>query len=399
LTRANADSGLLGAVPDRRAAIARRRRNLLLAALAAFVLGIVVGGVSGGDGEEPQRAARDAGAPPGSAPGEPAPVDRLTLRQQVGQLIVLRFAGTAPPGYVSEALRERRAAGAILFRENVSGPEQLRTLTASLRRAGDRPIVAVDQEGGEIRILPWAPPAASAPEQAAAGSVRSDAEAAASSLRAAGITVSLAPVGDVPSVPGAALGGRAFSDDPQEASEAIAAAVAGWRAGGVAATAKHFPGLGGATVNTDDGPATVARTRAQLEESDLPPFAAAIRAGVPLVMIGHALYPALDPDRIASQSPAIVEQLLRGRLGFRGVVVTDSMEARASIATGDITTVSERAVRAGADLLLLTGQGSYAPVYRHLLELAQRSPPFRDRVRESAARVLALKESGAQAPR
>ena len=92
--------------------------------------------------------------------------------------------------------------------------------------------------------------------------------------------------------------------------------AAPWRAGapaGVAATAKHFPGLGGATVNTDDGPATIARSRAELEATDLPPFAAAIDAGVPLVMIGHARYPALDRDRIASQSAPIIEDLLRGR--------------------------------------------------------------------------------------
>ena len=203
--------------------------------------------------------------------------------------------------------------------------------------------------------------------------------------------MSLAPVGDVPSVAGAALGGRAFATDTGSASEAMAAAVRGWRAGGVAATAKHFPGLGGATVNTDDGPATIERSRAQLEATDLPPFAAAIAAGVPLVMVGHARYPALDRDRIASQSPPIIQQLLRGRMRFGGVVVTDSMEARASLATGDIATVSERAVRAGADLLLLTGRGSYAPVYQHLLALAERSPAFRARVREAAARVLALK--------
>jgi len=385
-------------VPDRRVLIARRRRNLLLAALAAFVTGIVVGAVSDrGGGKRPGAVARDELGAPGA--GDRTPVDRLILRQQVGQLIVLRFAGTTPPAYVLDALRERRAAGVILFRDNVTAPDQLRALTRRLRGAGGRPLVAVDQEGGEIRIVPWAPPVASAPQQARAGSAGSDAEAAASALRAAGITVSLAPVGDVPSVAGAALGGRAFSDDPEAASAAMTAAVNGWRAGGVAATAKHFPGLGGATVNTDDAPATVTRSRAELEATDLPPFAAAIRAGVPLVMVGHARYPALDPDRIASQSSAIVERLLRVRLGFRGVVVTDSMEARASIATGAITTVSERAVRAGADLLLLTGQGSYAPVYEHLLELARRSPPFRARVRESAARVLALKAGGARAPR
>jgi beta-N-acetylhexosaminidase len=255
--------------------------------------------------------------------------------------------------------------------------------------------VAVDQEGGDIRAVPWAPPAASAPQQAAAGTVRADAEAAGAELRRLGITVSLAPVGDVPSVPGAALGGRAFAAEPGPAGAAMAAAVAGWRAGGVAATAKHFPGLGGAAVNTDDGPATVDRTRAQLEATDLPPFAAAIEAGVPLVMVGHARYPALDPDRIASQSAPVIQQLLRGRMGFRGVVITDSMEARASLATGAIEAVSERAVRAGADLLLLTGRGSYAPVYEHLAALAERSPRFRARVREAAARVLALKRDAA----
>jgi beta-N-acetylhexosaminidase len=387
-------------VPDRRAAIARRRRNLLLGALAAFLVGIAIGATTGND---PNRADQSARSEPGpqddaAAPNPTAPVDRLSLSRQVGQLIVLRFAGSTVPPYVRDALRERRAAGVILFRDNVLAPDQLQGLTRALRRAGGRPLIAVDQEGGEVRIVPWAPPAEPAPTQAAAGSVRPDAQAAAEALHTAGINVSLAPVGDVPSVAASAFAGRSFASDPDAVGEAMAAAVAGWRAGGVAATAKHFPGLGGATVNTDDGPATIDRSRAQLDATDLPPFEAAVRAGVPLVMIGHALYPALDPERIASQSPAIMERLLRGDLGFRGVVITDSMEARASIATGDIATVSERAVRAGADLLLLTGRGSYRPVYDRLLDVARREPDFRGRVRESAARVIALKQRGADAP-
>jgi beta-N-acetylhexosaminidase len=110
-------------------------------------------------------------------------------------------------------------------------------------------------------------------------------------------------------------------------------------------------------------------------------------------MVGHARYPALDPDRIASQSAPVLRDLLRRELGFRGVVVTDSMEAAASLATGAVTVASERAVRAGADLLLLTGQGSFAPVSAHLLAAARASAGFRLRVRESAARVLALRTS------
>lgn len=316
------------------------------------------------------------------------------MEQQVGQLIVLSFSGTTAPAYVLQALREQRAAGVILFGGNVESRTQLRRLTRSLRRTGGNPVIAVDQEGGDVRVVPWAPPAASPPKQAAAGTVGRDAKAAALALRAAGITVSFAPVADVPSVSGAALAGRSFSRSPKRASSAVAAAVRGWRAGGISATAKHFPGLGAATVNTDDGSVTVRHSRTELARIDLPPFRAAVEAGVPLVMVSHARYPALDRRRIASQSRAVIEGLLRGGLGFRGVVITDSMEAGASLATGGIAIVSARAVRAGADLVLLTGRGSYGPVYRHLLALAQRSWAFRARVREAATRVMALKRAG-----
>ncbi len=303
----------------------------------------------------------------------------------------MTFKGTSAPPYVLTALRERRAAGVILFRGNVVSPTQLRALTSSLRRAGGSPLVAVDQEGGDVRVVPWAPPAASAPVQAASGTVGRDARAAGRALRRVGITVSLAPVADVPSVADSALASRSFSRDPKRASGAVAAAVAGWRAGGIASTAKHFPGLGAAKINTDDGPVTIRSSQVKLMSVDIPPFAAAIRAGVPLVMVSHARYPALDRRRIASQSSPIIEGLLRDRLGFRGVVVTDSMEAAASLATGGVTAVSERAVRAGADLVLLTGRGSYRPVYAHLLARARSFPSFRARVEDAAGRVLALK--------
>jgi beta-N-acetylhexosaminidase len=329
----------------------------------------------------------------------PSAVDELTLEQQVGQLLVLSFSGTTPPAYVLDLLGWRRAAGVILFGGNIVGPSQLRGLASALRRQGGRPIVAVDQEGGRIRRLPWAAPIRSQPEQLAAGTVRSDAAAAARALRAVGVTVSLGPVADVPSRPSAAIVGRAFARDPEEVAAAVRDGVRGWRAGGVAPTAKHFPGLGGATANTDTAVVTIRRSRAALDSVDLAPFRAAVAAGVPLVMVGHARYPALDRSRIASQSQPIIEGVLREELGFRGVVVTDSMEARASLATGGIATVSERAIRAGADLLLLTGKGSYRLVYEHLLGVARRSPAFRERVRESAARVLALKLHGAAAPR
>ena len=376
----------------------RRQLRLLAAAGAAFALGAAVG--AAGDGGAGQQQAREPAAPAGGeAPAargakQRAAVDGLALEQQVGRLVVLRFAGTTAPEYVRRALREGRVAGTILFRDNVTGPEQVRALTRRLGRGEPvTPLVCLDQEGGEVRILQWAAPERSAPQQAAAGTVRADSRAAGEDLRAMGVNVVLAPVADVPSVPGAALAGRAFATEPAAAAEAVADAVRGFGEGGVAPTVKHFPGLGGATVNTDDGPATVERPEAALREEDLAPFRAAVEAGAPLVMAGHARYPAIDPERIASQSEPVIAGLLRRDLGFRGVVITDSTEAAAVQAVSGVETAALRSIRAGVDVMLTTGRGSYIRVYRALLAEAQRSREFRARVRESAARVLTLQRS------
>ncbi|MGI8479948.1 MAG: glycoside hydrolase family 3 N-terminal domain-containing protein [Gaiellaceae bacterium] len=320
--------------------------------------------------------------------------DKLPLSSQVGRLVVLRFAGTSAPAYVRDILREGRAAGAILFRDNVIGPAQTEALTSQLRRgAQSTPLICVDQEGGEIRILRWLEPARSAPQQGAAGTERVDARAAARGLRAVGINVSLAPVADVPSVPGAALSRRAFSTDFDTTADSVAEAVRGWRDGGVAATVKHFPGLGGARANTDDASVTISRGAARLRRLDLKPFRRAIQAGVPLVMVGHAVYPAVDRARIASQSKAVIGGLLRSELGFRGVVITDSTEAAAVQAVSPPPQAAVRNVRAGVDIVLTTGRGSYIRVYRRLLAEARRDPAFRASVRGSAARVLALQRA------
>ena len=352
--------------------------------------GVAIGG--GGDGSGRSAAAPQRTPPPEEVAREVN--EDLPLSQQVGKLVVLRFAGTSAPGYVRRVLSQGRAAGAILFRDNLTGEAQAKRLATRLQQAdGGRPLVMIDQEGGDIRIFPWAPPAAAQARQQAAGTVGSDAEAAAKALRASGVDVTLAPVADVGSVPGAALAGRAFSPDFSTAAEAVAASVKGWREGGVAPTVKHFPGLGGATTNTDFGQATIERSAEQIRAEDLVPFKAAIGAGVPLVMAGHALYPALDGERIASQSRPIIEDLLRGELGFEGVVITDSTEAKAVQSITGVQEAALRNVRAGVDIVLTTGRGSYIQVYRALLAEAERDPEFRERVRQSAERVVALQQS------
>src|SRR3954452_1045879 len=318
-----------------------------------------------------------------SAPQRPTPNAQppIPARQLAGAPIVFSFAGPTLPTYARDILRERRAAGVILFGDNVRSARQLRALTRSIRRAsGGRALICTDQEGGPVRIVPFAAPARTPAQQGTPALAYASARAAAHQVRRLGIDVVLAPVLDVARA-GSALAGRAYPGGPAAVARLGVAALRGYRAGGAKATAKHFPGLGAAARNTDDAAVTTT--------ANLVPFRAAIGAGVPLVMVSHAVYPALDPGHIASQSRAIVTGVLRRRLGFRGAIITDSLEARAVLAHSTVATAAVRSLRAGADLVLLTGPGSYPHVYRRLLREARGSAAFRARLAAARAHVQA----------
>lgn len=316
---------------------------------------ICLGGCGGGgDGESTRPAAPAA--------------ESVPLRQQIGSLLVSSFEGTTLPGYMRRRLRAGETVGAVLFGPNISDAEGTRRLTAAIQRAaGDGALVMADQEGGAVRQLPFADTA--------------------EELRAAGLNVNLAPVADVAG-PGSVMAGRAFADP---VPEQVVAASRELLDAGVLPTVKHFPGFGRATENTDDEPVTIDASRDELE-ADLEPFRAAIEADVPLVMASHALYPALDARHIASQSPAVLKDLLRDELGFDGVVITDSLEADAVLSRSSVHVAAERSLAAGADLLLMTGRGSWIHVFPHLLRRARRSPALRERIAESAERVEQLRE-------
>ena len=348
---------------------ARRRLGLLAgAAVLALAVGIAVGTDEEGSTPRPQKPARAVRAA----------VDRLSLRQQVGQLTVSSFPGMRPPAYIRRRLRAGETAGVILFGFNAGPASQWRRLTRALQRnASNGALVMADQEGGDVRTVGWAGPVSGQPLQGTPAEVRDSARAAALQLRAAGVNVNLAPIADMP---GAVMRTRAFAGAVAASTKA---AVAGMWSARLAATAKHFPGLGRADANTDDASAN--------STPELGPFRAAIRAGVPIVMLSHALYPGLDTHRIASQSPRIATELLRDDLGFDGVAITDSLEAQAVLDRSGVAAAAERSLRAGADLILMTGSASWNDVFPRLLERARTSPAFRQRMRISAARVLALK--------
>jgi beta-N-acetylhexosaminidase len=265
-------------------------------------------------------------------------------------------------------LRAHETAGAVLFGPNVSDAAGTRRLTAAIQRtAGGDALVMTDQEGAAVSQIPFADTA--------------------EELADAGVNVNLAPVADV-AQPGSVMAGRAFTGDvPAE----VVAASRELLDAGVMPTVKHFPGFGRATENTDDAPVRIDASREELE-TDLGPFRAAIAADVPLVMASHALYPALDPEHIASQSPTVLNELLRDELGFSGAVITDSLEAEAVLSRSSVEVAAERSLAAGADLLLMTGRGSWIHVFPHLLRRARKSPALRARIAESAERVERLRQ-------
>jgi beta-N-acetylhexosaminidase len=316
------------------------------------------------------------------------------LRVQVGQLIATGFHGTSAPEWIRARLAKRELAGVILFGYNVTSRAQVMSMDAQIQRAahGDA-LIALDQEGGQVRRFPWASPQRDGYLQSTPSIAFHSAQAAAHDLHAAGANVNLAPVADVALGSTSEMRRRAFPGDAANVARLVSSAVRGYSATGVAPTVKHFPGFGAARANTDDVTVTINRTRAQMKATELEPFAAAIATHVPLIMVSHALYPAWDGNHIASQSPAILQTLLRTQLGFQGVVVTDSMEARAVLARSSISAAAERSLRAGADILLLSGSTDYGPVYNHLLAVARGDAKLRARIAQSYARVRALKDS------
>jgi beta-N-acetylhexosaminidase len=249
-------------------------------------------------------------------------------------------------------------------------------------------LIAVDQEGGIVRRLAWAPPTEAPADMSTPGDARAQAAASAAALRSVGIDVDFAPVADTPGSPGNFLATRAFSRSRTWNAKMVRAFVGGLQTNGIAATAKHFPGLGLAGGNTDNGQIVIKTAAWKLRQSLLP-FQSAIRAGVKLVMISTAIYPKLDPSRRpAAFSSKIIHGILRQTLGFKGLTVTDSLTAPAALAVPHAAT---RAMLAGSDLLIYGTERASEHAYSTLVAEAASSARLRARLPQAAARIRALK--------
>lgn len=318
-----------------------------------------------------------------AAPASAAP----PLHRVVGQVVMTALA-EAPQESLLARVRNGDAGGVILV-GRWSSSEQMAAVSRRLKAAacggGTSLLLAVDQEGGPMRRLPWASPADAARSLGSLGAAHAETEArsTAAALRRAGIDIDFAPVADTRLTAQSFLGSRTFSSDPLLVARLAAAFVRGLQSGHVAATAKHFPGLGDATANTDEHVVSVRRVRLQ-------PFRSAIAAGAKLVMMSNASYPGLDPSgRPAVFSHAIVTDLLRGELGFDGVIVSDAFDAPTPAA---MPHAPARAIAAGVDLLLYTSGSAAQHGYASLLRDAQASPRLQQQIAVAAARVQALKD-------
>lgn len=338
-----------------------------------------------------------AGQPP-PAPAQARPAaPALTLRQVVGQHMVFAYDGLQPPPALRRRIARGEAAGVIVFARNVRSAGQLRATMRGLQ-AIPRPrglraplIVMADQEGGPVRRLPGAPQRAAA-QVTSTAQARADGSGAARTLRGAGVNMNLAPVADVARA-GAALEGerRIYSRSPARVAQLASAFVAGLHSGGVRATAKHYPGFGAATVNTDDAPARISAPLSQLRSVDEPPFHRLVRDGVDAVMLSTAVYPAVD-ELPAAFSRRWATGELRDRLGFRGVSITDDLGTPAVAAYGSNGERAVRAVRAGVDLPLFSASyASSAKAAEGLLAAARRGEVGEAGLRAAARRVLALR--------
>jgi len=319
---------------------------------------------------------------------------RHDLTETVLGSLMIAFDGLELPAAVEERLATTPTAGVTLFRfSNVGDPAQIRLLTAAIQAAAATPLpllIAADQEGGQlIGLGEGTTPFAGNMALGAAGDpllVERVWRAMGLELRALGVNVNYGPVCDLATNPAnPAIGIRSFGDDPNAVGELVAAAVRGLQSSGVAAALKHFPGIGDAGADSHHELPLLAADRDALDGRELVPFRAGIAAGARVVMSAHLAVPALtgDPGLPSTLSPAVMDSLLRGELGFSGVSITDALDMGA-IAQGSNQVLDVlAALRAGVDLLLTAPD----PDARGRIEAGLRHAAARGLVDGSAARA------------
>jgi len=333
-----------------------------------------------------------------SPPPEPEVASTLSIPRLAGERIVAGLSGTGVPPRLRSAIGAGRVAGVVLFADNLPSRGAGRRLISSLQAIPRPPalreprLVRIDQEGGLVKRIGGAP-TASAQEMGERGAAfsREQGRRTAANLGDLGANVDLAPVLDV-ARPGGTIAEteRGFGASAQQVSASAIPFAVGLQRGGVAATAKHFPGLGVAAGNTDFAVQRIGLPKQALREIDEAPYRAFVAAGGDLVMLSTAIYPALAPEP-AAFARAIATGELRTRLGFEGVSMTDALDTVAVGAFGGPAKSGVAAARAGSDLLLFTDLPSAEAAWRALVARLRAGALDREEFEDSAQRVLDLR--------
>ena len=324
----------------------------------------------------------------------------MTIRDTVGQLLMVGFQGTELSRTFLDWLQEYRPGGVILFSRNLVDPEQVARLTNALQEHAPNPplLIAIDEEGGCVSRLPQGfttfPAASRIAACHSADVAYGVAEVTAQELRAVGINMNLAPVLDVNSNPAnPIIGDRAYDTQPERVCTYGMAVMQGLEDNGIIPCGKHFPGHGDTMTDSHHVLPVVDADRARLDTVELEPFRRAISRGLPAIMTAHVRYPALDAEAPATLSRLILTDLLRNELGFQGVTLTDDMEMRAILDHQPIGKASVRALQAGADIVVICHQQERQREAVTAIEQAlERGELSWERLTASVARIRALKE-------
>ncbi len=333
------------------------------------------------------------------AVGENTSLAERKLR--AGQRMLIGFEGTGLDETTRSLIRELRPAGFILFARNVEEPSQVLELNrelASLLPASHPPILSVDQEGGRVQRVKDG--ASLFPPLRFVGNIddpeltRRYARALATEVLACGFNLNWAPVADVDSNPdNPIIGDRSFHRDPDRVALHVAAYVEATQEAGLIACAKHFPGHGDTATDSHLTLPTVEREQPELERCELTPFRAAAQAGVGTMMTAHVMFPAFDQDHPATMSPPILDGILRRRLGYQGVIVSDDLEMKGVRDFFPLRHQLDQSCLATADLFLVCSEPAFqVQCFEELVRLQERDKRHDDLAEDSNRRLLKLRE-------
>lgn len=329
---------------------------------------------------------------------------QLTLEQKIGQMVMCGFATTEVNDNIRSLIKEYHVGGIIYFRRNVESKEQVSALSHQLqeisREQTNIPLfISIDQEGGMVARIDW-DDITLIPGNMTIGATRSAEHAyqaahiCGEELLRLGINMNFAPSLDVNNNPeNPVIGVRSYSERPDLVAELGTAQIRGLQEANVAATAKHFPGHGDTAVDSHHGLAAVPHDEERLVAVELAPFVQAIREGVDCIMTAHVIFPAFEPNAIpATLSYNVLTKLLRQRLGYHGLIVTDCLEMHAISKEVGVAEGAVRAVEAGADILLVshTYEEQVASI-QALCEAVRSGRIAESRIDESIDRIITLK--------